>query len=55
MGHIGPARQRYDVLPVPAMTADDADAQTATTSPQPLAEPERGTEPNPRRKRDRRD
>lgn len=48
MGNIGPSRQRYDVLAVPAFGIDDADLWRLDTRPVPGAAPppaEPGTPP----------
>ena len=52
MGDIGPARQHYEVLPVPAVGIDDADrwtvpARMTVPSPQPAPEPGPGPGPTP--------
>lgn len=54
MGDIGPSRQRYEVLPVPAITLADADDWTAPArmtvpgpEPMPVPHPEPTPEPIP--------
>jgi hypothetical protein len=52
MGDIGPARQHYEVLPVPAFGIDDADrwtvpARMTVPSPEPQPEPIPGPGPEP--------
>lgn len=54
MGNIGPSRQRYDVLPVPAFGVDDAGSWTADSrmtvpapEPMPVPTPEPTPEPSP--------
>lgn len=54
MGNIGPAQQRYDVLPVPAFGVEDADFWTAESrmtvpapEPMPVPTPEPIPEPSP--------
>ncbi len=52
MGDIGPARQHYEVLPVPAYGIDDADrwtvpARMTVPSPEPLPVPHPEPTPEP--------
>jgi hypothetical protein len=52
MGDIGPARRRYEVLPVPAFGLDDADqwtvpARLSVPSPEPMPVPHPEPMPEP--------
>ena len=55
MGDIGPAQQRYDVLPTEPLTVEDADALTVparstvpSPEPGPMPRPEPTPDPEPR-------
>jgi hypothetical protein len=54
MGNIGPSRQHYEVMPVPAVGIEDADTWTVqprgplpTTAAEPTPTPDPGPVPDP--------